>query len=158
MLYLQQKQSHLNIWVSRRLKPTMLCPGRGLGQAATQGQIWLNCENNGAVDSRGHSHDNLVLWQSSLVFWLSFIKLSDGSGRWRCLYREASLATIAVSSGGGSMDDYYWEPGEKETGSPVRVGNIDRALFTSLQTTCSPTINTTTTTATRIITNISFYI
>ena len=59
----------------------------------------------------------------------------------RCLYREAALATIAVSSGGGSLGDYYWEPGEKETGSPVRVGNIDRALFTSLQTTCSPTIN-----------------
>ena len=39
----------------------------------------------------------------------------------RCLYREAALATIAVSSGGGSLGDYYWEPGEKETGSPVRA-------------------------------------
>ena len=72
----------------------------------------------------------------------------------RCLYREAALATIAVSSGGGSLGDYYWEPGEKETGSPVRAiltehYSLHYRLHALLQST---------TTTTRIITNISFYI
>ena len=110
MLYLQQKQSHLNIWVSRRLKPTMLCPGRGLGQAATQGQIWLNCENNGAVDSRGHSHDNLVLWLVTVLSCdyplLSFLMAAVGGGvcterhHWRLLqYRVVVVAWMIIILG-----------------------------------------------------------
>ena len=77
----------------------------------------------------------------------------------RCLYREAALATIAVSSGGGSLGDYYWEPGEKETGSPVRAILTEHySLHYRLHATPRLQSTTTTTTTTRIITNISFYI